>query len=133
MATKFYQVESFRGVSLLLASASLITGSPTLIDRVANALTIDSVIKSINDALRVVESFQKNSSEVNGIKETQDRKTILKVDGKTFIFPATLSSTRQVQDFFIEAEKDVRIARAVAALAEALIVDSRRSGKEGEN
>jgi CRISPR type I-A-associated protein Csa5 len=133
MATKFYQVESFRGVSLLLASASLITGSPTLIDRVANALTIDSVIKSINDALRVVESFQKNSSEVNGIMETQDRKTILKVDGKTFIFPATLSSTRQVQDFFIEAEKDVRIARAVAALAEALIVDSRRSGKEGEN
>jgi len=133
MATKFYQVESFRGVSLLLASASLITGSPTLIDRVANALTIDSVIKSINDALRVVESFQKNSSEVNGIKETQDRKTILKVDGKTFIFPATLSSTRQVQDFFIEAEKDIRIARAVAALAEALIVDSRRSGKEGEN
>jgi CRISPR type I-A-associated protein Csa5 len=133
MATKFYQVESFRGVSLLLASASLITGSPTLIDRVANALTMDSVIKSINDALRVVESFQKNSSEVNGITETQDRKTILKVDGKTFIFPATLSSTRQVQDFFIEAEKDIRIARAVAALAEGLIVDSRRSGKEGEN
>ncbi len=133
MATKFYQVESFRGVSLLLASASLITGSPTLIDRVANALTMDSVIKSTNDALRVVESFQKNSSEVNGIMETQDRKTILKVDGKTFIFPATLSSTRQVQDFFIEAEKDIRIARAVAALAEALIVDSRRSEKEGGN
>lgn len=133
MATKFYQVESFRGVSLLLASASLITGSPTLIDRVANALTMDSVIKSVNDALRVVESFQKNSSEVNGITETQDRKTILKVDGKTFIFPATLSSTRQVQDFFIEAEKDIRIARAVAALAEALIVDSRRIGKEGGN
>lgn len=131
MSTKLYQVESFRGVSLLLAGASLITGSPTLIDRVANALTMDSVIKSVNDALRLVESFQKNSSEINGITETQDRKTILKVDGDAFILPATLSSTRQVQDFFIESEKDIRIARAVAALAEALIVDARRSGKEG--
>jgi len=116
-------------VSLLLAGASLITGSPTLIDRVANALSVDSVIKSVNDALRVIESFQKNKSEKNELIESVD-KTILKIDGEQYVLSATLCTSTQLQEFFKEAESDIRIARAVAALAESLIVDARRGGGE---
>ncbi|PSN99201.1 hypothetical protein B9Q11_01130 [Candidatus Marsarchaeota G2 archaeon ECH_B_SAG-F08] len=129
MATSLLQVGKFRGVSLLLAGASLITGSPTLIDRVANALSVDSVIKSVNDALRVIESFQKNKSEKNELIESVD-KTILKIDGEQYVLSATLCTSTQLQEFFKEAESDIRIARAVAALAESLIVDARRGGGE---
>ncbi|PSN84740.1 hypothetical protein B9Q02_09005 [Candidatus Marsarchaeota G1 archaeon BE_D] len=129
MATSLLQVGKFRGVSLLLAGASLITGSPTLIDRVANALSVDSVIKSVNDALRVIESFQKNKSEKNELIESAD-KTILKIDGEQYVLSATLCTSTQLQEFFKEAESDIRIARAVAALAESLIVDARRGGGE---
>jgi CRISPR type I-A-associated protein Csa5 len=129
MATSLLQVGKFRGVSLLLAGASLITGSPTLIDRVANALSVDSVIKSVNDALRVIESFQKNKSEKNELIESSD-KTILKIDGEQYVLSATLCTSTQLQEFFKEAESDIRIARAVAALAESLIVDARRGGGE---
>jgi CRISPR type I-A-associated protein Csa5 len=129
MATSLLQVGKFRGVSLLLAGASLITGSPTLIDRVANALSFDSVIKSVNDALRVIESFQKNKSEKNELIESSD-KTILKIDGEQYVLSATLCTSTQLQEFFKEAESDIRIARAVAALAESLIVDARRGGGE---
>lgn len=129
MATSLLQVGKFRGVSLLLAGASLITGSPTLIDRVANALSVDSVIKSVNDALRVIESFQKNKSEKNELIESED-KTILKIDGEQYVLSATLCTSTQLQEFFKEAESDIRIARAVAALAESLIVDARRGGEK---
>jgi CRISPR type I-A-associated protein Csa5 len=131
MATKLFEVKvNYKGVAALLASASLITGSPTLIDRVANALSVDSVIKSINDALRVVESYQKSGKE--NITE-KDGRTEITIDREQYPLFAKLCTTEQLREFLEDVQRDIRIARAVAALAESLILDARRVQPEGEN
>jgi hypothetical protein len=48
----------YRDVAVLLSAASILTESPSLIDRMANCLNQEPAVRAVNDALRIIESDQ---------------------------------------------------------------------------
>jgi CRISPR type I-A-associated protein Csa5 len=131
----------FRSVAALIASASIISGSPTLVDRVINALSPEAVIRSLGDSLRIVENALKSDREPSireekvREKENDEEKTVptiiikVKEDDKTETYKiryASLPSSEIVRDFMEKTYNNVLIARKIGILAQSMILEAER-------
>jgi len=109
-------------VANMLASVTLFQGHSTLLDRLANALSIDAVQRAIYEANRIISTIYSRESEDEYIE--QEIK-----EGKPYIYVKTkdkdepyqifgyLASSQDINDFLKDCVKDIRVARIIAASA----------------
>ena len=119
-----------RKVSNLLATAFLYSGSPTLMDRFANALSKDALSKVLYDIQRVVEvGIENNEIKTTSIKtergggggvEYNTIEIIAENEGnkqKKYTIIGYLPSNQDIERFLNMIERDVYYARKASALA----------------
>ncbi|MGC9165668.1 MAG: hypothetical protein ACP5GU_08150 [Thermoprotei archaeon] len=130
-------IYKYRKIAAILATAALITESPNIIDRMANALTSEQAIRALNDALRIIESIKSSSSKSSSSK-IKLHETIK--DGKPYIeitvasekpnepprsisVPYGFPNESDVTIFIDDVSENVFIARKIGTLASALVVE----------
>lgn len=123
-------------ISNLLATAYIFDGSITLLDRIANSLSKEAVVRVIYDSLRVVDVGTKNKEIIfsSSSKDQKQKKFIIvKVrEKRTYYVPGTLPSEKDLQAFYDMLDRSTLYARKVAALALALVKRLERFSKNGE-
>jgi CRISPR type I-A-associated protein Csa5 len=99
----------------LVITASLLESSPTLIDRLANALSKEVVVRVISDCQRILSSAINRGQ----VKQETDHKPsiIVTTDEGTFNLYGYLPDEGDVMSFLNDVENDVYVARKTAALA----------------
>jgi len=120
-------IEKHKKVAYYLASVSLFTQYPTLLDRLANALSIDAVQKVIYEVGRIFVSIK--SSEEQYIKEITKEKEgkthhyieiTVKSSGeqtKKYLIHGRLAGDKDIEEFLKDSIENVRVARIIAAYA----------------
>lgn len=120
-------------ISTMLAAAVLYSGSPGVVDRMANALSKEAVAKVLNDAQRIV-SVGIDRGEVVAQRSSSGQAdyvvvTVRTVD-RTYTLYGTLPSPGDVEDFTRELEKNIYVARKVGALAMAAVNRAKLGGAQ---
>ena len=112
-----------RKIANLFATLYLYDESPTLLDRLANALSKEAVAKVLYDAQRVVQMGLRDGDITTG-KEKIDEKELFVINiRKEYKIVGLLPSDRDVEDFLSLVEKDVYYARKAGALAMSIVND----------
>jgi len=111
-----------RDIAVLLASASALTGSPSLIDRMTYTLSPEPAVKAVSDALRIIESDQVSSNPKLKTGRNEKGDNIVTVEGLTIY--GKLPSGEDVRRFIEVVEKDVTIARKIGTIASGLLVEA---------
>ena len=116
-----------RKIANLFAALYLYDESPTLLDRLANALSKEAVAKVLYDAQRVVQMGLRDGDITTG-KEKIDEKELFVINvkkeyEKEYKIVGLLPSDRDVEDFLSLVEKDVYYARKAGALAMSIVND----------
>jgi len=143
-------LRKYRGIATSLAVVGIASKSYSLIDRVANALSSDSVSRAIYENCRILENLLRRNLDTEGEegiheerykkdgKELTQVKIILKDEPPSSI-NGYLADDEQVKNFLEDTSRDIRIARGVASYAMSMIaatlskrVASRKEEKEGE-
>jgi len=127
-------IKQHRGIACSLAAVSLASGSYSIIDRIANALSEDSVIRAIYENSRILENLIRRYKESRGLEgvaektEGDKREIIVKLKDRKepFIIHGYLASEEQVRKFIEESSRDIGIARAVASYAMSMVAYSLR-------
>jgi len=125
----------YRSIAALVASAVLITESPTLVDRITNALSPEAVMRSISDSLRIVEGASRGAGgaiiKEEKIKdENEEIQSIVITIGegdssrKYVIKYASLPSYETVRDFLEKIQRDIILARKIGIVAQSMILES---------
>lgn len=125
----------YRSIAALVASAVLITGSPTLVDRITNALSPEAVMRSISDSLRIVEGASRGAGGASikeekikeGDKEIQSIVIAIREGGSSreyIIKYASLPSSETVREFLERIERDIILARKIGIVAQSMILES---------
>jgi len=126
--TTMTQVEEptriYREVAVLLSAASILTESPSLIDRMANCLSPEPAVRAVTDALRIVESDQRTEKPRLKLEKDKEKKYSYVVVDDFRIF-GRIPSGEAVRRFIEEVYKDISTARKIGTLASALLVESR--------
>lgn len=115
-------------VANLFAVATLYSGSPTLIDRLANSLSKDTATKVLYDAERIVQSglnqgdikrekLQGDKNEYTAMTVKRDEKE----GSRPYTITGSIALDDDVEDFLILISKDIYFARKVASRAMALV------------
>jgi CRISPR type I-A-associated protein Csa5 len=126
----------YRDVAVALASVGLYTGSYSIIDRIANALGPESVIRAIYENGRILEAALR-AGRAGGdewIRATEDSILVkLKDESKPYVIRGSLPSDDVLREFLEESSRDITLARAVASYAMQLIAStmSRRAEEVG--
>ncbi|GBC71629.1 hypothetical protein HRbin02_01414 [Candidatus Calditenuaceae archaeon HR02] len=116
----------YRDVAVLLAAASAMTGSPSLIDRMTYALGPEPAMKAVADALRIVQSDL--SSQRPAISQGASEKGYPEVrvrdeaGNTSVVIPGRLPGSETVRNFLEEVSRDVSIARKIGTYASSLLV-----------
>lgn len=116
----------YRDVAVLLAAASALTGSPSLIDRMTYALGPEPAMKAVADALRIVQSDL--SSHRPAISQAVTEKGYPEVlvrdetRGTTLVISGRLPGSETVRSFIEEVSRDVTLARKIGTFASSLLV-----------
>jgi CRISPR type I-A-associated protein Csa5 len=118
----------YRDVAVLLSAASILTESPSLIDRMANCLNQEPAVRAVNDALRIIESDQMTGKPRLRLEKNEaGRYTYVVVDreqgGPARIF-GRIPSGETVRKFIEAIYRDITTARKIGTLASALVVES---------
>ncbi|MEM4334168.1 MAG: hypothetical protein QXK61_08440 [Nitrososphaerota archaeon] len=122
--------QTYRSVAVLLAAASTLTESPSLIDRMANALNPEPAARAVYDALRIVESDQKsNNPRIKNEKDERGRPYLSIGDKKIF---GWIPTSETVRKFIENVCTDVSIARKIGTFASALLVEAYISRQPAE-
>jgi len=123
MAHQEEPTRTYRDIAVLLSAASIMTDSPSLIDRMANCLSPEPAIRAVTDALRIVDSDQ--NAEKPRLKTGKDDKgyPYVQVDNHRII--GRMPSGETVRKFLEEVYDDIATARKVGTLASALTVESK--------
>jgi CRISPR type I-A-associated protein Csa5 len=126
--------KKYRDVAVLLAAASALTGSPSLIDRLTYALSPEPALKAVADALRIVQSDQ-NSQEPAITQAESEKGYIVSVrveDKKSpLVIYGRLPGSELVRNFIETVSRDVNIARKIGTFASSLLVEAQlRLGRE---
>ncbi|MGB9730142.1 MAG: hypothetical protein ACPL1B_09805 [Thermoprotei archaeon] len=129
-------IYKYRKIAAILATAALITESPNIIDRMANALTSEQAIRALNDALRIIESIKssiKSSSSKIKLHETiKDGKPYIEITvasekpnepPRSISVPYGFPNESDVTIFIDDVSENVFIARKIGTLASALVVE----------
>jgi len=118
-----------------LAAITLVGRSYTILDRLANAISQDSVVKAMYEYGRNLDVILHNPKEDQKI-ETDDEviKVTAKWNDKSKVFEihGKLPNDRDVEDFLNQASSDVRVARATAAYAAGLVSSTVSKGMGSE-
>ncbi|MGQ9777922.1 MAG: type I-A CRISPR-associated protein Csa5 [Thermodesulfobacteriota bacterium] len=130
----------FDDVSRALAAVTLATGTYSLIDRISNALTPDTVNKAIYDLSRNLEELSSSVGEtfIRQIEKEEAGKkwTVIEVKRKNEEDIKTiwgyLARPEKIRKFQDEIEKDITIARKVAAYAMYLVAHTSLMVSKGE-
>lgn len=112
-----------RKVANLLATASIYAETPTLLDRISNALSKEAAVKVIGDCERIVNTGL-NRGEIRLQTGENPRIYIDVKEGertKTYELYGSLSSSEDVTQFIEDVERDIYTARKVGAVAMATV------------
>ncbi len=121
-----------------LASYTLATRSYTILDRLANAISIDAVTKAIYELGRSLDVIIRNQKEDQAILYSNENKITIRGrwgDGiATFTIYGRLPNEYNYSSFLEEASKDIMVVRETAAYASAIIASqaSRAQTRTGE-
>jgi CRISPR-associated protein (Cas_Csa5). len=115
-------------VANALAAYTLATRSYTVLDRLANAISADAVIKAIYELNRSLDVIIRNSKEDQAIyynENENDRSITIKGrwgnDIREFTIKGYLPDEYKYKSFLEEASKDIMVARSTAAYASSII------------
>ncbi|MEM4494591.1 MAG: hypothetical protein QXE96_02175 [Candidatus Caldarchaeum sp.] len=127
----------FRRISALVAAASALTGSPSLIDRLTNALSPEPGVRAVTDALRIIQSDQNSKNPQISVGEDEKGRPIVSVkkEGEQRLqIYGGLPSGENVREFIEEVYRDVSIVKKIGAYASALLLDAQLKTRveEGE-
>ena len=127
--------KKYRDVAVLLAAASALTGSPSLIDRLTYALSPEPALKAVADALRIVQSDQNSQEPAITQTKTEKGYSIVSVrveDKKSpLVIYGRLPGSELVRSFIETVSRDVNIARKIGTFASSLLVEAQlRLGRE---
>jgi len=127
--------KKYRDVAVLLAAASALTGSPSLIDRLTYALSPEPALKAVADALRIVQSDQNSQEPAITQTKTEKGYSIVSVrveDKKSpLVIYGRLPGSELVRNFIETVSRDVNIARKIGTFASSLLVEAQlRLGRE---
>lgn len=111
-------LKEYRSVASTLAAVSTHLGSYSLIDRMSNALSPDSVYKAIYEMSRILNSVIKEEEpKIKPSYESNKERILVDREGKKFIIDGKLAETSEIERFLEDVEKNPRIARSLASLA----------------
>lgn len=127
----------FRRVAALVAAASALTGSPSLIDRMTNALSPEPAVRAVTDALRIIQSDQNSKNpQISAGQDEKGRPFVsVKREGEQSLqIYGGLPSGENVREFIEEVYRDVSIVKKIGAYASALLLDAQLKTRveEGE-
>jgi len=120
-------LRKYREVAVALASVGVYTESYSIIDRIANALGPESVIRAIYENGRILESALRaaKSGGEEWIKPSEDSILIKRKDEpKPYVIKGSLPSEAILREFLEESSKDITVARAIASYAMQLIASA---------
>ncbi|MEJ5292438.1 MAG: type I-A CRISPR-associated protein Csa5 [Candidatus Methanosuratincola sp.] len=113
-------VKEYRDVASTLAAVSTYLGSYSLIDRMSNALSPDSVNRVIYEMSRILNSVSKEEEPKIRAYSENERHGILVIreeGNKRFLIDGNLAETSEIELFLEDVEKNPHIARSLASLA----------------
>ncbi len=114
----------FSDISVTLASVAIAVGSNSLIDRLANALSADTVFRTIYEVSRTLDSIAPAGREIQVRQDRDD--VVIKTEDGVFRVHGKMASPDRIETFLDQASKDTQIARSVAAHAMYLVAMSKR-------
>jgi len=128
-------LEKHKKVANLLASVTLFQGYSALLDRLANALSIDAVQRAIYEANRIYSTITARESSQEYIKQiTKEGKPYIQVKTKDKEEPyqifGALASSYDIDEFLKDCVKNIRVARIIAASAMSRYADALRKGEK---
>jgi CRISPR type I-A-associated protein Csa5 len=130
--SKESQTTIHKEVANALAAYTLATRSYTVLDRLANAISIDAVIKAIYELNRSLDVIIRNSKEDQAISYNEGRIIIngrWGNDTRKFTIKGNLPNEYEYQSFLEKASKDIMVARSTAAYASSIIASKVSSSK----
>ncbi len=128
-------VDRHTTVANLLASVSLFMQYSSLIDRLANALSIDAVQRVVYEAYRILSTLIDGKDEyIKEIKEEDKYNIVVRVKSrgaeseevkeakpkesfKEYHLYGRLPTSYEIDEFIKDSSKDIRVARVIAASA----------------
>lgn len=124
-------LKEYRNVASTLAAVSTYLGSYSLIDRMSNALSADSVNRVIYEMSRILNSVSKDENPK--IRQCKDEKkqgilVIKESDGREYFIDGNIAETSELELFLEDAEKNPHIARSLASLAMYLSAKAQLNG-----
>lgn len=117
----------YHDVAVALAVVGVYTESYSIIDRIANALGPESVIRAIYENGRILESALRagRSGGEEWIRISGDVLLVKrKNEQRPYAIKGTLPSENVLREFLEESSKDITLARAVASYAMQLIAST---------
>jgi CRISPR type I-A-associated protein Csa5 len=127
-------LRKYHDIAVALASIGLYTGSYSIIDRIANALGPESVIRAVYENGRILESALRagKTGSDEWIRTSEDRILIKRRDEpEPYAIRGSLPSDSILREFLEESSRDITLARAVASYAMQLIASSMSRRLEG--
>lgn len=128
-------LRKYREVAIALASVGVYTQSYSIVDRIANALGPESVIRAIYENGRILESALRSarSGGDEWIKISEDCILIKRKDEtKPRAIRGSLPSEASLREFIEESSRDITVARAVASYAMQLIASTVAQSQESQ-
>jgi len=120
-------LRKYHDIAVALASVGLYTGSYSIIDRIANALGPESVIRAVYENGRILESALRagRTGSDEWIKASEDRILVKrKNESEPYTIKGFLPSDNILREFLEESSRDITLARAVASYAMQLIAST---------
>ncbi len=118
----------------MLAAVTLFTGTYSLIDRLANALSHEVVGKVLHEASRTLDTIIRRQEQGIGLYELEENgQPFLKINVETntgvesYRVFGRLPSDKLVLDFLEDTAKDISLARSIAALAMSIVAKAHAS------
>ncbi|MEM0010280.1 MAG: hypothetical protein QXT84_01155 [Candidatus Bathyarchaeia archaeon] len=126
-------LERYREVAVALASVGIYTESYSIIDRIANALGPESVIRAIYENGRILESALRSARSGGNewIKLLEDRVLVKrKNEVEVYEIKGSLPSESILREFIEESSRNITIARAIASYAMHIIASTIAKSRE---
>jgi CRISPR type I-A-associated protein Csa5 len=126
-------LRKYHEIAAVLAAVGLYSGSYSIIDRIANALGPESVVRAIYENGRILETALR-AGKTDGdewIKIAEDSIQVkVKSEPGPYTIRGSLPAEMTVREFLEESSRDIGLARAIASYAMQLVASamSRKGG-----
>lgn len=128
-------LRKYRDIAIALALVGVYTESYSIIDRIANALGPESVIRAIYENGRILESALRAARSGGDEWIRISEGCILvkrKNESEPYTIMGSLPSEASLREFIEESSKDITIARAVASYAMQLIASTMAQSQKNQ-